>query len=327
MSRKVARKVKLNPKAPIVIVFFMILIVIGIIVTMFLVFINDDLKGIKALDGKNTNLNATSNQTSSGGTSSGSGAVSSSGEPVSSAPPPASADTSSVPVDSFDPLSTVVGETAAVEKSYFDDAVFIGDSISKGLKLNGVLPPANVIADQNVGIDQIANDKPIYLDVSGTKRTLFQMLDALPIKPKKVYIMLGSNGLPHYTNDVHMNFYNIVLDRIIKKYPDATIYVQSVTPITKEAEESYAKRKKDFTNKKINEFNELVKAACKDKNIYYLSVRDALVDENGYLSSTHNAGDGVHFKKSGHEAMYQYYKTHTVPDVVNQQPDDVAGTE
>lgn len=321
MSRNATRRAKLNPRAPMLIVMLMIIIVIGIIGVMFWVFVTDDMKRI---DGLTTMGTSSSPPVSSGGDTSGQSLASSGTDTSSDGAPSdgtASDPASSIPTD-YDPLSTVVGETAAVDKSYFNDAVFIGDSISKGLKLNGVLPPGNVIADQNVGIDQIANDKPVYQDVSGNKKTLFQMLSGLTYQPTKVYIMLGSNGLPHYTNDVHMKFYNIVLDRVIKTYPDAVIYVESVTPITKEAEETYAKRKQDFTNKKINEFNEFVKKMCEDKGVHYVSVRDALVDGDGYMKAEFNSGDGVHFKKSGHEAMYQYFKTHTVPNVVSAPTED-----
>ncbi len=216
--------------------------------------------------------------------------------------------TEEIPVEN----STIVAKSEAVDKSYFDDAVFIGDSISKGLKVYGVLPPKNVVADQNVGIDQIANDRAVYIANDGTKTTLFNALKQVPVAPTKVYVMLGSNGLPHYENKQHIEFYYKVIDRIMQTYPNAKIYLQSVTPITAAAEETYRKNGKTFTNKKINEFNEMVLNMAKEKGIYYINVKDSLVDANGYLSAEFAGADGVHFKKSGHEAMYQYYKTHTV---------------
>lgn len=310
MNKKVSRKARLNPVAPLFILFLMIVIVIGTIVMMFIVYVNDDIKidrtVVMAAD-KPSSAAPSSAPAASGGAG------------TSSEPPTSSGDTpsSEAPLPPVDPLKTVVAESASVEKSYFDDAVFIGDSISKGLKLSGVLPPANVVADQNVGIDQIANGKPVYMNSSGTKVTLFDALKAVPVKVTKVYIMLGSNGLPHYDNTAHMKYYDIVLDKIIKTYPDATIYVQSVTPITAQAEKDYAKKRQVFTNAKINEFNELVLKMCEKKGVYYLSVRDALTDENGQAKANFASGDGVHFTKSGHEAMYQYYKTHTVPKVMD----------
>lgn len=308
MGRRVKRRMRLNPKAPLAIVSIMIVIVIGIIGIMFWVFVNDDLKNTNITDinkigtssGDVTSTTESSDITSSQNTSTVSGETASTPE-----------------VPEFDPLATRVAKSESVDKAYFDDAVFIGDSISKGLKTYNVLPPGNVVADQNVGINQIANDEPVYsIGATGEKQTLFEALDKLAFVPKKVYIMLGSNGLPWYENEKHMPYYYIVLDKIIAKYPDATIYVQSVTPISAQAEKDYANRGRDFTNKKINEFNALVEKMCEEKDVYYLSVKDALVDESDQLADTFSSQDGVHFSKSGHEAMYGYYKTHTVPYVL-----------
>lgn len=309
MNNRVSRRYKKHSKVPLFILVALIFIVIGLIATTFSFFIKND---------KLNNVGMSSLLNNSKGVSSvpplqavaSSGSVTSTVPPSSIASDSASSDMSSAPLDTE--KYVLVPKSEAVERAYFDDAVFIGDSISKGLKLYGVLPPENVLADQNVGIDQIANDKEVYSMPGGVKMTLFNALKTLKTKPKKIYIMLGSNGLPHYDNAKHLEYYEKVLDRIIKEYPDTIIYLQSVTPITTAAEKTYKARGKDFTNAKINSFNKGVLALATKKEVYYLQVRDALVDKNGCLSAEYEGGDGVHFKKSGHESMYSYYKTHTV---------------
>lgn len=299
MNKKISRRAHKSLKAPMFVLLAMILIVIGIIATFFSFFVADDLKKTNGVD--NLSVTSSSNSSSSGQSSSDAPSSVPSEPPVSSAPV--------APID-----TTIVPESEAVDKSYFEDAIFIGDSISKGLKSYGVLPATNVIADQNVGLDQVASDKPVYFAVNGTKKTLFQSLKDSQVKKNKIYILLGSNGLPHYENQQHIEYYGKVLDRIKKEYPNATIYMQSVTPISKQAEADYKKRGKTFTNAKINDFNKLVLKLAKEKNVYYLNVHEALVNKDGYLASEYYSatGDGVHFLKVGHEAMYQYYKTHTV---------------
>ncbi len=299
MNKKITRKTK-KTKAPLYILLVMIFIVIGIIATIFSFFVIDDVnKGQMSKISSNSSVKDTASKDKSSEASS---------QAVSEAP---SQTASSVPTKES---PTVVVESEAVDKSYFDDAIFIGDSISKGLKLYGVLPATNVIADQNVGLDQIANDKPVYMSVSGQKKTLFAALQEMKVKPKKIYVLLGSNGLPGYDNDTHIKFYEKVLDRLIKSYPNVTFYIQSVTPITKQAEADYKRRGKDFTNDKINKFNAMVLKLAENKGVNFINVKDSLIDKNGYLSSDFSAADGVHFKKSGHEAMYQYYKTHAIKD-------------
>lgn len=303
MNKKISRRSRGKTKAPLFVLLAMIFVVIGVIATIFSFFVIDDTKNKDTL-----NVGASSDKGSSMVSTPSSENLSS--KDTSSAKTVSSANTSS---GSETPkIATKVAESEAVDKTYFDNAVFIGDSISKGLKLYGVIPPQNVLADQNVGLDQIAGDKEVYQTADGTKKTLFNSLSALSFKPEKIYVMLGSNGLPHYANDKHIAYYEKVVDRLIKTYPGKTIYLQSVTPITKDAEERYKKNGKDFTNKKINEFNKMILNLAEKKGVKYLSVRDVLVDKNGYLSAEYDGSDGVHFKKSGHEAMYKYYKTHTV---------------
>lgn len=307
MNRKVSRQTSSRSRAPMFVLLAMIFVVVGIIATIFSFFLADDLKK------SGTNSIAVVTKASSEASRPSSEA------PTSTA---SSSDQSSFVESNTEEKpkppavkSVVVGKTESVDKSYFDDAIFIGDSISKGLKLYGVLPAVNVIADQNVGLDQVVSDKPVYYNTSGAKITLFEALKASPTKKNKIYILLGSNGLPHYENNAHIEYYSKLIDRIKKEYPDATIYLQSVTPITKQAEADYKSRKKVFTNAKINEFNKMILKLAEDNDVYYLSVRDALVDKDGYLSSSFAGPDGVHFKKNGHEAMYQYYKTHTADGV------------
>lgn len=309
MKKNNARRVRLNPRAPLVIVFLMITIVIAIIVVMFFVFVKDDINRLDLLsakyaDGSQSLQPTSSEENSTSGTNENVSGDVNSELPTSSTLPP------------VDPLSTVVAESASVDKSYFDDAVFIGDSISKGLKVYGVLPPGNVIADQNVGIPTIAANKPAYMNTAGKKITLDQALNSLSFKPTKVYVMLGLNGLPYYSNSDHIPYYYTVIQYLKTKYPNATIYVESVTPITAGAEVAYAKKKQDFTNKKILEFNELIKQMCVDEKVFYLNVKDVLVDEKGELKANIASTDGFHFIKAGHEAVYQYFKTHTVPKVL-----------
>lgn len=71
---------------------------------------------------------------------------------------------------------TLVAKTKAADDSYFSDAVFIGDSISVGLRVYGVLPTQNVIAEQNVNIMNLVNDTPVYRTSGTEKKTVFQAI-------------------------------------------------------------------------------------------------------------------------------------------------------
>ena len=206
---------------------------------------------------------------------------------------------------------TLVARTRAADDSYFSDAVFIGDSISVGLRVYGVLPTQNVIAEQNVNIMNLVNDTPVYRTSGTEKKTVFQAIAEKVPDPDKIYILIGANGIPGLTNEAHINYYGKFLDRLHQTYPDAMIYVETVTPITKDSE--YVRD--SFNMEKINDFNERLYKLAQEKGVYYLNVQEVLRDDSGYLISDYDAGDGMHLKSNGHKAMYQYYLTHAVqPD-------------
>ena len=196
----------------------------------------------------------------------------------------------------------VVPETSAVDDSYFKDAVFIGDSISLGMKISRVIPYNHVIAAKNVGINQVVNGDPVY-----NNQSLMQAIEATVGEPKKIYILLGSNGLPGFDNDTQISYYKQLIDQLKSAYPAATVYVESLTPMTSNSQ--YQKR---FTMAKVNDFNQKLQKVAVDKQVYYLNVQEALKDKNGNLLSDYAATDGLHMVQKGHKAVVQYYRTHAV---------------
>ncbi|WMJ22592.1 GDSL-type esterase/lipase family protein [Paludicola sp. MB14-C6] len=297
MSRKIIRQTR-KTKAPLFVLLSLIIIVVIIIATIFTLFLKDDLnKDNKVQIGKISN---TSSQVTSGADSKEASKNSSKEQPK--------------PVQV--PINYVrVPKSDQVAVEYFKDAVFIGDSISVGFRNSQALVPQNVIAAQNIGFNQIASDKPVF-DVQSKKYTLFDAIKTLGFEPKKIYILLGTNGLPWYDNSAHIEYYETVLDRIKSTYPKSTIYLESVPPITNEAELRYKRDGKTFTNEKINEFNKMVEALAEKKKVFYLNIHEALVNKDGVLSDDYDAKDGVHLMRNGYQAMADYYRTHTVGGVL-----------
>lgn len=206
---------------------------------------------------------------------------------------------------------TWVAETKAVDDDYFDDAVFIGDSVSVSLRIYGVLPAKNVLAAQNVGITSFTRDYQVYTTTGSQKKTVFDAIPEAVPDPGKIYILIGANSMPSLSNDSHIQYYAQFLDRLKAEYPETIIYVESLTPIS--ATSSYIRD--GFNTAKINDFNDKLYALAQEKGVYFLNVEEALMDQNGYLLADYNAGDGLHLKSNGHQAMYQYYRRHAVqPD-------------
>lgn len=203
---------------------------------------------------------------------------------------------------------TLVAQTKAVDDDYFDDAIFIGDSVSVGLRVYGVVPAKNVLAAQNVGITSFTRDYAVYTTTGAQKKTVFDAIPEAVPDPGKIYILIGANSMPGLSNKSHIEYYGQFLDRLKASYPETIIYVESLTPLA--ADSSYIRS--GFNSAKINEFNDMLYDLAKEKGVYFLNVEDALKDQNGYLISDYDAGDGLHLKSNGHKAMYQYYRRHAV---------------
>ncbi|MCI8496896.1 MAG: hypothetical protein HFE85_01430 [Clostridiales bacterium] len=210
-------------------------------------------------------------------------------------------ESSSEPEDSS-VASTGAEATQPVDKSYFDDAVFIGNSRTEGLIMYNSLSLKNALTHKGLKVDTAFTDPCI--DVNGTKMTV---MDALAHKSfSKVYMMLGINELGWVYPEAFISGYGKMIDRIREINPQAVIYVQSVLPVTAKKSAS----DKIYNNPTIDKFNELLLELAKDKQVNFLNVAEAVADSDGTLQEA-LASDGVHLNREGCNAWMDYLKSHT----------------
>ena len=95
---------------------------------------------------------------------------------------------------------------------------------------------------------------------------------------------------------------------ILGLYMDATVYVQSITPVC----ESKAKANGyKLENEIIQEYNEALIEMVGEKGVYYLDIHSALCDETGALPENATT-DGLHFGSQYYQKWINYLLTHTV---------------
>jgi len=199
-----------------------------------------------------------------------------------------------------------------VDLSYFDDAVFVGDSVSMSLQYYcastkalgkarflcaGSLSPVN--AARPITEDSI---HPIY---NGSKVHVEDAIAMMGVK--KVYIMLGINSLEPFDNCV-LSMKNFV-SRILKKSPGVTIILQSVTPMTKDSPITRA----TLNNDVINRYNEELYKMAKENGWYYVNVSEVMADEYGYLKEEYCSDPdtmGIHFNYKADKVWADYLISH-----------------
>lgn len=202
--------------------------------------------------------------------------------------------------------SAPVPESARVRSEYFNDAAFVGDSITTGIEGYNILPDTNVVAAIGVNLSNVQN-AAVFEAKAGEKITF---LDALGrVQPKKIYVMLGANGLAFLTSEETVELYSQFMDKIKAQHPNAVIYVQSILPI----DEALFKANYQgvLTNAKIDETNRQLLKMAAEKEVYYLDISPIFKNENGSLISDAST-DGLHFKSDYYTKWIDYLKEHTI---------------
>lgn len=201
-----------------------------------------------------------------------------------------SADTSSLPpVSHAADLPPSAPQKQTNESDYFGSAAFIGDSRTQGLMTCSDLSDATFYAVKGLNVSSIFTKEAVK---SGNK--YITIMDALKLhKFKEVYIMLGINELGWQYSSIFIEKYGEVIDAIQKCQPNAKIIVQPIFPVTAERSATDS----IFNNKKITQYNSLIKKMAEEKHLIYLDVSSALTDSNGSLS-IEGSVDGIHLTHS-----------------------------
>ncbi len=196
-------------------------------------------------------------------------------------------------------------ENGQVEMSYFDDAVFVGDSLTQGFPLYKRIPNARYCAYKGISIQQIYNGS-IQKNHDGTQEV---PMDALAsYKPAKVYIQLGANAMVAMDDDIILAYYTEMLDAMKERLgPDVAIYVQSLTPVRPD-------NSPGFDMDRIKNLNHLLaKLAC-EEDVYFIDLFEALQGSDGWLRDDFAGGDGYHLHPIAYTSWTEYLATHTAYD-------------
>lgn len=210
-----------------------------------------------------------------------------------------------------------VMETDPVDISYFNDAMFLGDSLADGFKVY-----------TRTGNLALKDSGACYLtQKSTTPRTFLQPgvhVDAgrgpvdvwatiQQLQPKKMYITLGTNALMSMDAATFIDGYYKLIDKIRETSPDTFIYVTTVTPVT--AWKGQKEPRMSF--EKILSFNQRITKMCVEKDVALINLYDVLKSSSGYLREEIAAGDGYHLTPTGYQEWLDYLITHTAYNPAN----------
>lgn len=195
-------------------------------------------------------------------------------------------------------------EAGRVDMRYFDDALFIGDSLTRGFQeyASGI-PGAKYAAYIGVGPRQFMEG--LVQNRAGEQVAAID--EILAAAPKKVYLLLGTNSMATLSDEAFLKYYEEFLDYLTPQLPaDTVYYLQAIPPVTAAKMES----DENFSAERIRGLNESLAKLAYKKGMYFLDLFSALADETGALRADIASGE-IHLNDSGYSLWREFLITHT----------------
>ncbi|MBD5094759.1 MAG: hypothetical protein HDT26_10860 [Subdoligranulum sp.] len=195
-------------------------------------------------------------------------------------------------------------EAGRVDMRYFDDALFIGDSLTRGFQeyASGI-PNAKYAAYIGVGPRQFMEG--LVQNRSGEQVAAID--EILAAAPEKVYLLLGTNSMATLSDEAFLKYYEDFLDFLLPQLPaDTVYYLQAIPPVTAGKMES----DENFSVERIQGLNEQLALLAYRKGLYFLDLFSALSDETGALRADIASGE-IHLNDSGYSLWREFLVTHT----------------
>ncbi|MBO4885578.1 MAG: hypothetical protein IKS52_01720 [Clostridia bacterium] len=227
-----------------------------------------------------------------------------------------------LPLDPDDYAKPVTGlplgleESERVDDKYFNDAVFIGDSITLKLQRyvtnkrnegEKCLGRAKFLVAGSMGsgnaLEAVSADS-IHPSYQGDKMRLEKAVELMDAG--KVYIMLGMNDVAAYGLEGSVENMKTLVGLILERQPGAEIFIQSVTP-------RIASMTTKPTNRMLFDYDILLYNACMENGWNFVDVAYVMRDRDGFLLDEYCSDPdsmGMHFTDEGCEAWIDYLATH-----------------
>lgn len=234
--------------------------------------------------------------------------------PVETPSLPSLSEPSSEPETQTEPTEPV---NTTVDASWFDNAAFVGDSIS--LKLSyyaaatGALGNAQFFASGSLGsanaMWELDNAQAVHPSYQG--QTMLTEDCVAASGAEKLFIMLGMNDLAVYGIDGAAENFKTLIDRIAAKSPGIEIYVQSMTPMTATSKLIGSTLNPDG----VKQYNALLQQLCQNNGWHFVDVASVMYDDAGQYLRADYCSDpddmGVHFTEAGCLAWVNYLYSHS----------------
>lgn len=189
------------------------------------------------------------------------------------------------------------------DTDFFDDAVFIGDSVTYMLynyeMANDVLGDVQFLVRGSYSAFHAVNNT-MLMNFRGGSMKLPEAIAATGAK--KAFFMLGTNDIGAYGIEKTMANWDAMITAIREKSPDIEIYIQSMTPVWTGGE------KGGLNNVRADEFNEELKVFAEENNCIYVDIASYMKDATGGMAQKYCSDEYVHLTEAGAKVWIQVLK-------------------
>ncbi len=196
---------------------------------------------------------------------------------------------------------------AAKDESYFENALFVGDSFSDGLREYGHMgEKAAFFATESLTVYNIFD---VILTYRSPLETFNASLEGILSgrEYKKIYILLGMNEMGVPSTPQYREQYKKVIERIRALQPDAIIYIQGIFHVSEER----SKEDPVYNNTAIVQRNQSICTLANGHDIFYIEPSVVYCDKKGNMVASYT-NDGVHPIAEHYQLWRQYLNEHVI---------------
>lgn len=178
----------------------------------------------------------------------------------------------------------VTGAKYGEDESFFDDALFIGDSRMVSSAYYARLGKADYFTDVGMNVFQMFSVTASDDNFDATDLTTLLQNRTY----KKIFIMLGINECGYPMSSL-LSAYQEDIDTLKRLQPDATIYLLKVYGVSRSVAESASY----FSPQRLQEVNDGIAGLADGKKVHCLDASHLYCDDEGYMKEEYTS-DGIH---------------------------------
>lgn len=181
--------------------------------------------------------------------------------------------------------------------AFFQNSVFVGDSVMKGLfnyvmvQEEGFLNSPQFLVSGSYSLFMALSPvskhslHPVY---QGKQRMIWESMEMMGAE--KAFLFFGLNDIKMEGVDASYNHYLELINKIREVLPEIELYVISTTNMLTESQTE------ELNNESINLLNAKMKGYCELSGTGYIDIASFLVSEDGGLRYEYSSDDYVHLK-------------------------------